>query len=93
MSSLPVLLIIWGVVVAAFIGVMVYRSNLTRHEVDELFITDSTLESVHEEHDEIVRRVNRIQPLVQGLGGLAALLTVAIIAVYVVNVLPDVKFQ
>lgn len=93
MTALSLLLAIWGVVVAAFVCVMIYRGNLTQHETDQLFLSESSFESVHEENDDVIRRINKIQPVCKGLGGVAALLTLAIIGTYVVNVLPNVKFQ
>jgi hypothetical protein len=93
MSTLSLLLIVWGAVVAAFVCLMIYRGNLTQHETDQLFLSDNTLESVHEENDAIIRRINKIQPICKGLGGAVALLTLAVIGTYVINVLPDVKLH
>ncbi len=92
MSTLQVMISVWGVLIAAFTAVMVYRGQLTRHETDELFLSETADRSREREHDEIVRRVQSLRPLVTGFGGAAALLTVAIVSVVVKQALPYVKF-
>jgi len=85
MHALPLMLAVWGFSVTGFIALMVYRGHLTRHETDQLFLSESAPALEQEEHDDIVRRVNFIQPFCQGLGGIAALATVLIIGLYVVQ--------
>ncbi len=92
MSTMQVLLTIWGVAIAAFTAVMVYRATLTQHETDELFLSENADHAREDEHDDIVRRVNNLRPLVTGFGGAAALMTAAIIAMVLVQSLPYVKF-
>lgn len=92
MDAMPVMLVIWGVVVAAFICLMVYRGHLTQHETDQLFLSENTPEFEREEHETVLRRVRFIQPLCNGVGGVAALLTVTVVGIYVVRLLPYVKF-
>jgi hypothetical protein len=92
MDAMPVMLVIWGVVVAAFVCLMVYRGHLTQHETDQLFLSENTPEFEVEEHESVLRRVRFIQPLCNGVGGVAALLTVTVVGIYVVRLLPYVKF-
>jgi len=92
MDALPVMVVIWGVVVAAFVGLMVYRGVLTRQETDQLFLSENTPEFELEENESILRRVKFVQPLCTGFGGAAALLTVAVVGIYVARLLPYVKF-
>jgi hypothetical protein len=73
---------IWGTLVVAFIGLMIYRANLTNHEADQLFLSESVPSSVHQEQDDIVRRVNFIAPICKGVGGLAVLMTVAVAGIW-----------
>jgi hypothetical protein len=75
-----------------FVGLIIYRSQLTRHEVDEVFLNDSVDHEREIEHDEIVRRVDQIDPFVKTAGGAAALLTLSVIGVYVAQILPTVHF-
>jgi hypothetical protein len=92
METLPVMFIAWGVVVAAFICLMIYRGHLGNHETDQLFLSENTPEFEREEQESVQRRVRFIQPVCNGLGGVAALLTVALVGIYVVRLLPYVKF-
>jgi hypothetical protein len=92
MNTLHVLLTVWGVLIAGFTALMVYRATLTQHETDELFLSETADHYREEEHDDIVRRVNSIRPLVTGFGGAAALLTMAIVGVVVAQALPYVQF-
>jgi len=92
MDALPVMLVIWGCVVAAFICLMIYRAQLGRQETDQLFLSENTPEFEREEQDVVLRRVRFIQPLCNGVGGVAALLTVTLVGIYVVRLLPYVKF-
>ena len=92
MDALPVMFVAWGVVVAAFIGLMIYRAQLGRQETDQLFLSENTPEFEREEQEIVQRRVRFIQPLCNGLGGVAALLTVTLVGIYVVRLLPYVKF-
>jgi hypothetical protein len=92
MDALPITFIAWGVVVAAFISLMIYRAQLSRQETDQLFLSENTPESEREEQESVLRRVRFIQPLCNGLGGVAALLTVTLVGIYVMRLLPYVKF-
>ena len=92
MDALPVMLVIWGAAVAAFICLMIYRGHLSRNETDQLFLSENTPEFEREEQEFVQRRVRFIQPLCNGVGGLAALLTMAVVGIYVARLLPFVKF-
>jgi hypothetical protein len=92
MDAMPVMVAVWGVAVAAFISMMIYRGQLSRQETDQLFLSENTPEFEREEQETVQRRVRFIQPLCNGLGGVAALLTVAMVGIYVARLLPYVKF-
>jgi hypothetical protein len=92
MDAMPVMLVIWGVAVAAFIALMIYRAQLSRNETDQLFLSENTPQFERDEQESLQRRVRFIQPLCNGVGGLAALLTVAVVGIYVARLLPYMKF-
>ena len=92
MDAMPVVLVIWTVAVAAFVGLMIYRGQLSRNETDQLFLSENTPEFEREAQESVQRRVRFIQPLCNGVGGVAALLTVTLVGIYVVRLLPYVKF-
>lgn len=83
MNTLSVMAIIWGIIVTAFVALMVYRGQLTQYETDQLFLNENALPTAKEENDDIIRRVNYIQPFCQGVGGAAALITVLVFGVWV----------
>jgi hypothetical protein len=83
MNVLSVLATVWGIIVTAFVAIMIYRGQLTQHETDQLFLSESALPTAQEENDAIIRRVNKIHPFCQGIGGAAAVLTVLVFGVWV----------
>jgi hypothetical protein len=92
MTVLPIMLFVWALCLMIFIALIIYRSQLTRHEVDQVFLNENVDQSIELEHDDIVRRVDSIDPYLKTAGGATALITVAVIGVYVAEILPTVKF-
>jgi len=89
MTTLSILVILWGVLVAAFIALMIYRANLTNHETDQLFLNETAPSSFHQEQDEIVRQVNRIGPICTGVGSVAVLMTLVVAGMWIMQSLPS----
>jgi hypothetical protein len=83
------MLSVWGLMVVAFIALMVYRGHLTQHETDQLFLNETVPSHGHEENDAIIHRLQLVQPICTGVGSLAALMTVAIIGVWLAQALRD----
>jgi hypothetical protein len=81
MSVLPVLLIIWAAIAACFLALLAYKSQLTRYEEDQLFLSEAP---THEQQvqTEIIRKVNQIQPFVRVLGVAAAAMTAGIVGIF-----------
>jgi hypothetical protein len=77
MSGLTVMLAAWGVLTIILIGLIIYRSILSDHEEDQLFLSrgEAALES---EQAAVVKQMNRLDPLVRWLsiasGGLLLLI-------------------
>lgn len=82
MGIMPVLWIAWAVVTTTLLALLVYRSNLTRYEEDQLFLDDSS-EHQHKEQESILKKVNRIQPFVRAFTVTTCVMTVAIVGFYV----------
>jgi hypothetical protein len=78
MSTITVMMVVWGVVVTAFVILMVYRAHLTNYETDQLFLSEAAPSAIHQEQDDIVRRVNKLNPLCKGVGGVAVICTLAV---------------
>jgi cell division protein FtsL len=62
MSKLVVLLIIWGVLTTILVVLLIYRSTLTMHEDEQLFLDESSSHMGQEQQD-LLKRVNKINPL------------------------------
>jgi hypothetical protein len=82
MSLLAVLLIVWGVLTAVLIVLLIYRSTLTMHEDEQLFLSD-TASHMKVEQDEIIARVNRVSPLVRLFGAASGMLILVIAGLWI----------
>jgi hypothetical protein len=83
MTPNPILLSIWAVLAICFIGLLMYRGQLTRYEDDQLFLNEDANTTEQQQQKEIVTRVNKIEPLVRIFGGAAGLATVCMVGMYV----------
>lgn len=87
MTTLVVLSVLWGVMIAGFLALMIYRSHLTNMETDQLFLSDSNgMASCHQEQDLIVHRVQALAPVIRVMTGVIVVLTLVIGTMYVVQV-------
>jgi hypothetical protein len=82
MSYMPVVWIVWASIITILLVLIVYRSNLTRYEEDQIFLDDCSSHQKKEQEDILVK-VNKIQPAIRIVTGVTCLLTVGIIGVYV----------
>lgn len=82
MPLMTVLLIVWSVLTTILVILIIYRSTLTMHEDDQLFLDES--ESHMElEQRELLKKVNRITPIVSWLGATSGLLILVIAGIWV----------
>jgi len=77
MSLMTILLTAWGVLTAALIMLLIYRSTLTMHEDDQLFL-DEAESHMQIEQTELLAKMNRIQPMVRLLGACSGILILVI---------------
>jgi hypothetical protein len=82
MSFMPVVWIVWASIITILLVLLVYRSNLTRYEEDQIFLDDCASHQKKEQED-LLAKVNKIQPAIRIVTGVTCLLTVGIIGVYV----------
>jgi ABC-type uncharacterized transport system fused permease/ATPase subunit len=82
MSFMPVVWIVWAAVITFLLVLLVYRSNLTRYEEDQIFL-DEAANHQKQEQEELLAKVNKIQPLIRIVTGATCALTVGILGVYV----------
>jgi len=90
MATLMWPLIVWGVITAVLIVLMIYRSTLTMHEDDQLFLDESE-SHMEKEQIELMKKVNRITPLVKWLGAVSGVMILAIAGVAVYQALQTVQ--
>jgi hypothetical protein len=77
MSSFMMLIVVWAVITVALIIVLIYRSTLSMHEDDQLFLDDST-SNLRAEQEQLMMRMKKVTPLVRILGAASGLLILVI---------------
>ena len=82
MSALTILAIIWGVVTGILIILLIYRSTLTMHEDDQLFL-DEAESHMQKEQTELLARMNKIQPFVRLFGVASGFLILVMVGMVV----------
>jgi 6-phosphogluconate dehydrogenase (decarboxylating) len=73
MEPMSVLLAIWAMLTAALVVVMIYRTVLTMHEDDQLFL-DNAESHLEKEQQQLMQRMNQTKPFVTVLGTSSGLL-------------------
>jgi hypothetical protein len=82
MSLMTMLLVAWGVMTGVLILLLIYRSTLSMHEDDQLFLGDSE-SHMQAEQTELIAKMNKLTPIVRLFGAISVLLIVAIAGVAV----------
>ena len=90
MSLISVLLILWGFLTIILIVLLIYRSTLTMHEDDQLFLDDSE-SHMEREQKEVLQKFNRINPLIKVFGSASVLLILVTAGIWVYQVLTAVQ--
>jgi len=84
MSTLMMLLVAWGVLTALLVLLLIYRSTLSMHEDDQLFLDDSS-KNMREEQEALQIRMKRVTPWVRVLGAASGVLILVIAGMAVYN--------
>jgi hypothetical protein len=82
MSFVPVMWIVWAVFVVVTVALLLYRSNLTKDEEDQIFLDDS-FSHERSAQEAIAAKVNKIQPVVKISEILTGLATLIVVVYYV----------
>jgi Tfp pilus assembly protein PilN len=77
MSPMMMLIVVWAVITVALIIVLIYRSTLSMHEDDQLFLDDST-SNLRAEQEQLLSRMKKVTPIVRILGAASGLLILVI---------------
>ena len=92
MTSLVWLLVAWGILTTGLVILLIYRSTLTMHEEDQLFLGESEAH-LEKEQAELMHRVDRLTPVLRWMGAASAVLIVviAVMAVYAQMTRPAIE--
>ena len=82
MTPLVGLLIVWGVLTAVLIVLLIYKSTLTMHEDDQIFLNESE-SHMEREQTEILSKVNKITPIVKILGAVSGVMILVIAGLFI----------
>jgi len=78
------LLIVWGVVTTIFIVLVAWRSVLTSHEDDQIFL-DAAEEHMARQQRELVAKINKLSRPILTSGVTAGVLLLVIVGIFVYN--------
>jgi len=82
MTPMVGLLIAWGILTTILVVLMIYKSTLTMHEDDSIFLNE-TESQMEKDQVEILAKVNKITPILKVLGALSGLMILVIAGLFV----------
>jgi hypothetical protein len=82
MEPMSVLLAVWALLTVALVVVMIYRTVLTMHEDDQLFL-DSAESHLEQEQRQLMARMDRTRPFITVLGTSSGLLMLLMAGLWV----------
>src|SRR5882762_11151672 len=82
MSPMYGLLVAWGILTGILIILLIYRSTLTMHEDDSIFLNE-TESQMEKDQVEILAKVNKITPILKVLGALSGVMILVIAGLFV----------
>ncbi len=90
MSLLVILLVAWAGLTTVLVLLLIYRSTLSMHEDDQLFL-DEAQAHMRTEQEENLRKMQRVAPLVRLFGAASGLLILAIAGLWIYQGLTQVQ--
>jgi hypothetical protein len=82
--------IIWGILTAALIILLIYRSTLTMGKDEQLFLDDAS-SHMHEEQTVLLVKVNRLRAPAWVLGGGSGLFLLIMVGMWIFQQLSEVQ--
>lgn len=79
---MSILMSVWAVLTTVLAVLLIYRSALSMHEDDQLFL-NSSASQLEQEQKEVLARMNRVRPLVNVLGASSGLLVLMMVGLWV----------
>jgi hypothetical protein len=84
MSTMVMLGVLLAVVAAALVIVLIYRSTLSMHEDDQLFLDESTA-NLRQEQEALLKKMSRMTPIVRILTAATVVLALVMAGMWVYN--------
>jgi hypothetical protein len=75
-------MIIEGLLLTALVVLLIYRSTLTMHEDEQLFL-DESASAMAQEQQEVLSKLNKLSPMLKWVGGASGVLGLVIVSVAV----------
>jgi hypothetical protein len=79
---MSVLVTLWSVLTVALVVVLIYRSALSMHEDDQIFL-DNAESHLEQEQKQLMARMDRVRPFVNVLGASSGLLVMLMAGLWV----------
>jgi len=82
MTPMFMLLVAWGVLTGILIILLIYKSTLTMHEDDSIFLNESESQ-MHKDQVEVLAKMKKIGPIVKVLGALSGVMILVIAGLFI----------
>ena len=82
MSPMYLLVVAWGILTGVLIVLLIYRSTLTMHEDDSIFLHE-TESQMHKDQTEVISKMQKITPIVKVLGAVSGVMILVIAGLFI----------
>src|SRR5712692_6263196 len=82
MTPMVGLLVAWGILTTILVVLMIYKSTLTMHEDDSIFLNESESQ-MHKDQVEVLEKMKKITPIVKVLGALSGVMILVIAGLFI----------
>lgn len=82
MSPMFVLLVAWGILTGVLIILLIYKSTLTMHEDDSIFLNE-TESQLQKDQTEVLAKMRKITPIVKILGAISGAMILVIAGLFI----------
>ncbi len=76
------LLVAWGILTGVLIVLLIYKSTLSMHEDDSIFLHE-TESQMHKDQTEVLVKMKKITPIVRVLGALSGVMILIIAGLFI----------
>jgi hypothetical protein len=76
------LLVAWGILTTVLIVLLIYKSTLTMHEDDSIYLNE-TESQLQKDQTEVLAKMRKITPIVKVLGALSGLMILVIAGLFI----------